>query len=424
MRKQLFFLILTLIFNISFAQKKSIFCKKDKDIETVILEIDLSQPSNGKSLTLTNKEKKLLFNSNQPLQVNLKNGNPFRYKYLINFEKVNLFTTTNFTLENSSQNNANGQQLVAVPPVGLRASKTVADIINAQNPLITKIKAFKSSLEKTYYKLLSSDKIDMTQLKQDRENAISEINDINTTYSQIKQDILDNSLGTDPTLISNNLKVETLIKELIPTYEIILKTPTSNYLLPIDVNGDNIDYVEITLQRFEGENSEPETYTYKLWVTKGFKIDFSGGGFITSLQDRSYSLVSTERTVDNQTETGSLIFEDDLGDYNLGFGAVANITYRNGRWIKPTLTIGTILNSDQDFQIITGGGIIIGKNERFIFHAGLAMGKINTINNRFQADGTTFYDIDSNSSVPTLEKFEFGHFFGITYNFSSAKKGE
>lgn len=63
--------------------------------------------------------------------------------------------------------------------------------------------------------------------------------------------------------------------------------------------------------------------------------------------------------------------------------------------------------------------LIIGKNERIVIHAGLALGRVNKLSGNFIADGTIIYDFADSSEVPTNGKFEFGHFFGFNYNFSN-----
>jgi tetratricopeptide (TPR) repeat protein len=191
-----------------------------------------------------------------------------------------------------------------------------------------------------------------------------------------------------------------------------------NYLLPIDINGKNIDAVEITVERYDknASNPTPDKYSYNIWVKGGLKIDVSGGLFITSLMDKEYETQGSG--------TSTLIYEKNKGNYDFGFGSTINISVRGGSWVRPALNVGALFTANQKFQILSGLGLILGKEERIVLHAGLAMGTVSKISDNYKADGSTAYDLGASGAVPTTNKFSFGHFFGITYNFGKVKKAE
>ena len=213
------------------------------------------------------------------------------------------------------------------------------------------------------------------------------------------------------------------ISELDNLVSPLLKVVSDAYLLPIDINGDNIDYIQIKLQRIDNINSTTETYIYKIWVQGGLKIDVSGGAYITSLFDSEYTVTPVVNE-DGSISNLSTITENNLGNYDFGFGAMVNISLRGGSWVRPTLNFGTLLTSNQKFQILSGVGLILGKNERWIIHGGLAMGEVSIIKNNYKADGTTSYDLGNPADVPVINRFKFGHFFGVSYNFSKPKTNE
>ncbi|CAN0603288.1 unnamed protein product, partial [Ectocarpus sp. 12 AP-2014] len=115
------------------------------------------------------------------------------------------------------------------------------------------------------------------------------------------------------------------------------------------------------------------------------------------------------------------INRNDTGDYDFGFGSMVNLSLRGGSWVRPTLNVGALFTANQKFQVLTGFGFILGKNERFIFHTGLAMGRVNVLRNTFDDKGETSYDLGTDGIIPIDEKFKFGHFFGVTYNFTKTK---
>ena len=399
-------------------------------LETTILEIDLSKPTKN-SLRLSNRKKRLVFNSDKPLAIKLINGNPFKYSYSLSYNAINLFSNYDFSLDPleieslaENQEEEEEEEVVLKSSQEIKVSEqkdsiSVKEILTEQTKLIEKTNEVNGLLGNELNKFSSLDTIDYMVLENLQESTAITISNCETEIIQIKEKIKE--LKEAPKVVNSNLKlIEKLFNKTKIEYKKLFFNTQNTFLLPIDVFGDNIDYVEITLHRTSRETSATEEYTYKLWLTGGIKIDFSAGGFISSLKNKSYTLVSAAGT--NQTETGNVIYEDDNGDYGLSFGAVANIVFRAGGWIKPCLSIGTILNSEQDFQVLVGGGFILGKNERFIFHTGLAMGNVTSINNRFKADGTSFYSSESTSAGFTVKKFDFGHFFGISYNIGSSKK--
>jgi hypothetical protein len=195
------------------------------------------------------------------------------------------------------------------------------------------------------------------------------------------------------------------------------KVKLHNYLLPVDINGKNIDVVEITVERYDktATNPTPDKCSYNIWVKDGLKIDISGGLFITSLLDKEFE-------TKDDTNGNKFIYEKNNGDYEFGFGSTLNISLRGGSWVRPGLSIGALFTTNQKFQLLTGLGIILGKEERVVLHAGLSMGRITKISGDYKTDGSTSYNLGTVGTVPTTDKFSFGHFFGITYNLGKVKK--
>ncbi|MEG0926305.1 hypothetical protein [Chryseobacterium sp.] len=212
--------------------------------------------------------------------------------------------------------------------------------------------------------------------------------------------------GIDSILIKVN-------SEISKMYGVKLHT----YILPKDFNGKNIDVVEVTMERYDKTitNPTPDIYKYNIWVTGGVKIDISGGIFLTSLMNKEYE-------TKDDTGTNKFIYEKNKGNYDFGFGSAINISLRNGAWIRPALSIGALFTTGQKFQIISGLGLIIGKEERIILHGGLTMGAISVISDNYKADGSTSYSLGGDGAIPTTNKFSFGHFFGVTYNLGKVKK--
>lgn len=196
-----------------------------------------------------------------------------------------------------------------------------------------------------------------------------------------------------------------------------------NYIMPIDVNGKNIDVVEISFERYEKENpTEIQKNIYNIWVKGGLKIDISGGIFITSLVNYEYITENRTITVDDEEVQRKIIRKKEKGNYEFGFGSMINISHRSGGWANPTLNIGALFTTNQQFQLLSGLGLILGKEERIILTGGCSLGRVARISEAYKDDGETLYDLGASGVVPTSNQFDFGYFFGVTYNLSKSKK--
>ena len=420
--------ILLLIFVISFIQ--NLFSQdedgiKETNITTTVITLNLSKP-NEKSVNHSNNKNKLIVKNRNPLAFNLVDGNPFRYRYVLNYNKVNLFTNETFNpsvsdlniIESGIQLDEDGDGIPDSLDEEPYAPNEMTEYVikSLQNKLKSKILKFKKSIDSFVSSISDDDKLNFDELnlmkasfKEQYLKLLKETEDLQEKITQI------NNLSSKTS--ETQIEIESILESTRLVIEKLLNTKQNIYLLPLDINGDNIDYVEVQLDIFDGENETPETYKYKVWIKGGLKIDVSGGVYLTSLLDKEYTTTDSENNE-------KLIFESDLGNYDFGFGTMVNISLRGGSWARPSLNFGVMFTSNQKFQMLTGLGLILGKNERFVIHSGISMGRVNVLRDEFQADGVTTYDLGTDGTVPVNEKFKFGHFFGITYNFNKPKSNQ
>lgn len=213
--------------------------------------------------------------------------------------------------------------------------------------------------------------------------------------------------------------IKTEIEKLINT---MFMLKLDNYDSPIKFSCKNIDALTLTLKRTTKDgNSTSNEKSYDFWVKGGFKIDISAGVFLSTIRDRSYTI---NDLIDAEGNTIQVINETDLGDLDYGFGSLANISYRTGGWIKPTLNFGFMLTNNQKFQFLAGGGLILGKMSRFAFHYGVSIGRASSIQNPYVADGITAVENLTSETIPTVEKLQIGQFFGVTYNLGKVRTQE
>lgn len=478
-------------------------------INSKVFTLDLGKPHENSITVKDDNSPRLVVKTKEPLAFKLVNGNPYKYKYVINHKLVNFFEGQGYNpldsigqvlIGNHSATDGNNiitestakieaaikelkvkkEILVKKKESGLKGvwdfeinkidvqieslkkalelskmqlqgeyiSKSVyaTNFINSvklNNLLKAVTKAAKATNEDEDKKNIENAAIVLKQafedLKIDFEKYVAEISaedflnhteftskrqEFNASYIKLLQNIqgIGNEANNFPDiLVSFNQSVKDInsissgIKdEIAKMYQLKLH----NYLLPVDINGKNIDAVEVTVERYDknAANPTPDKYSYNIWVKGGLKIDISGGLFITSLMDREYET--------QDSGTNKLIYEKNKGNYDFGFGSTINISARGGSWIRPALSIGALFTANQKFQILSGFGLILGKEERIVLQGGLAMGTVSKISDNYKADGSVAYNLGTSGTVPAINKFSFGHFFGITYNFGKVKKAE
>ncbi|MFY7665674.1 hypothetical protein [Flavobacterium sp.] len=478
-------------------------------IETKVFTLNLGEPTLNSLRDSVNSNSKLVIKAKEPLAFKLVNGNPYKYKYVINHKLVNFFEGQGYNpidsvgkiignpnisnkvvdektkLENKIkvkeqelkkvEAEINDTNLKSVNNKSILLSKKLAiksEIDSLQNEL--KNRSMQSSSQYISQSFYSANIINETKLnnllksitkainaknevddkkniksasivlkqafddlKIDIDNYVSEISaedflnkdsliakrqNFNSAYIKLLQNI--QGIGNEASAFTDVLEdfnkktaeinpISLKIKdEISKMYQLKLY----NYLLPVDINGKNIDVVEVTVERYDknSTNPTPDKYTYNIWVKGGVKIDISGGLFLTSLMDKEYE------TKDDGSK--KFIFEKNRGDYEFGFGSTINVSLRGGSWVRPGLSIGALFTTNQKFQLLTGLGFIIGKEERIVLHTGLSMGRISRISDNYKTDGSVSYDLGTEGTLPMTEKFSFGHFFGLTYNFGKVKK--
>lgn len=290
-------------------------------------------------------------------------------------------------------------------------------ILNGYREIKIDLESFLPKLSKFVISYKSSDSLDIVKFIEERDTLYSMYNKITDNYFRVRRDSekLSSSLEKFKN-INNDIKESIL--SITTDFKEMFSIKNDVSLIPIEFNGKNIDVIQIGLKKYDKKNPIPiEECTYNVWIKGGFKIDISGGVFISSLVNKEYYIQDKI----GSTTGEKVILERQKGNFDFGFGSTINISRRSAGWLNPTLNVGAIFTTNQQFQLITGLGAILGKEERVIFSSGLSMGRISKIAENLKADGETAYNLGA-GAVPTSTIFDFGYYFGVTYNFSPTKK--
>jgi hypothetical protein len=431
-------------------------------IKTTVFTLDLGIPSENALQSSNLKSDKLVSKTRSPISFILKNGNPYKYKYVINHKFINFFEENAYNPIDSVSKRISGQTSGGIRgPASVTDTSAVAyvskatnaiDIINENSELaaslfvsnftnptnededisniLSALKILKSKtqqlnieIDSDVKKFSSEDFLDTDEFVKKRATynssyikLISEINKLNSDAVKFPEIKTKYSTSADE-LSKDNTSIKATISKMF-------QLKINHYMPPLDVNGKNIDLVEITVERYDTStpNPTPEKYAYRIWMVGGIKIDVSAGIFLTSIKNKEYETVDKIVTVDGQQNTQKLINEKDLGNLDFGVGSLINISPRGGAWIKPSMNFGALFTANQKFQFLGGVGLIFGKEERIILHGGISLGSRSEISSQYKDDGSESYDLGTSGTVPTVEKFTTGYFFGLTYNFGKIKK--
>jgi len=397
-------------------------------VATKIIEIDLSKP-HKKSVTIykdslskeLDSSKWISVKSRELVSIKLINDNPLSSTFKIDTKEISFHNEekkADKTLESIQFETA---KWIEFKGVSSKKNKSIEAILSKNKNLTQSIDSLNFEIETFYEILKQKSKLterDYSSKRQEFLNIAKE--QLKTSYElsyslkNFENDI--NYSSAEKSLIETKDKTEKIIKTIVQKFYSI---DLSVYTFPIDVQGKNIDLIEFTIHRFNKETKkEDENFdikTYNIWIKGGLKIDVSAGVFFTSLFDSEF-----DKRDDLAISGNKIITLKNGGDYDLAFGSTINTYVRMNSWIVPTLNFGAVLTKNEKLQVLLGLGAILGKQERIIFSAGLAMGKVDRIADSYSVGGS--YNLGDSGTIPTQSQFKFGHFFGITYNLTKVKK--
>nr|WP_314493461.1 hypothetical protein [uncultured Chryseobacterium sp.] len=374
------------------------------------------QEENKDSICL--KESKWLsVKPNELIALKLINGNPLKYKYTINNNEITYFMDTKKINEDLALIN------------NISTKKAEYDSIAYKNlpfkndSLKKSIKELQDKIEKFELIYINTESLNIDDFSKNRTTLFQELINLRAEADKNLSCYEEGIEGSYKNLLSEEQRkdVKKDVKENLTRINIIAqkfkdKFFFSNefYTLPIDVQAKNIDAVEFAIIRTDKTtNQEDKGFSskYRVWINGGLKIDISAGVFLTSLYDEEYE---ARDIVGNTTDKQIMLKK--RGDYDFAFGSTINTNFRFNSWIQPQINFGFVFTQNQKFQLLFGGGIIFGREERWILSGGLSMGVVDRLANGFENEKP--YNLGTSGQIPIVKQFKFGHFLGITYNLS------
>ncbi len=301
-----------------------------------------------------------------------------------------------------------------------------SNLINSRNAyklILQRSESIKTNMEIEIDRARSQDILNLESLLV----TIGNYHSISEQNLKSYKDMLENYLyPEDVPIYKSKEGIENNFKEIKKKVDLVNSLQDSIQTLPLDYHGENIDFIKVSLEIVPiDEKAKPvnkmKNYDYKVWIKGGWKIDFSAGIFLSSLRDRTFVTIKQEST-ENEGDNLYKIIKEDQGKYEFGIGSTVNFNFRNASFTSFGGSVGGYVTSDQKFRLIAGPTLILGKMERVIFSFGVVMGEISVLSSKVNLNDT--FDLGSDGTVPTVQKFDFGHYFSFTYNLGKAKSKE
>lgn len=383
---------------------------------TKIFVMDLSKPA--LKYFEKNATKWLSMKSREQLVLKVKNGNPLKYRYKIDTKELVFFgETPTIEKKDIKSDDSTGLNYFSFT----KAIDSIQQLMNFSDLLTESVNTLEIDFNAFYMSMKEKKSLKIEDIDHKREELYRTSMQSNTTAEMLLKELDYFTAEKEYDETKNQIeatkeKAKKLSEEIkVKLYGIDFAI----FTLPIDVQGKNIDGIEFRLKRFNKETNEEDTsfapHPYNVWITGGLKIDVSAGVFFTSLFDDAF-----EKKDDPLISDNKIIVKKNLGDYDFAFGSSINVHSRWNSWLNLGGNLGVAFTTNQKFQMLSGINFILGRQERIIVSAGLAMGKVDRLVNSYQEGGS--YNLGAEGTIPMISQFKFGHFFGVTYNLSKVKK--
>jgi hypothetical protein len=382
------------------------------------------------------RNNELKIGNNQLLSFVIKNNNPLKYELELDRKEVS-FNTDHTDFDKA---------VAGLGPTNKETGKEIFDtyIVRIGSNMNTLLSEYRSKLEtleslikevQGYINLKSAEScIDESEVKKEALKFVERYDEafehvgaealLGRLNSAVKSQTLtpDEDKKYEELLVKKARLVpdgDKLFKELVVK---LLSMSTTYALLPIQVNDDGADVIEIAVKRKNLLTNVSEEYTYDFRVRGGVKIDFSAGPFLSLLKDEKFTtkdetFILTGSSGSDSTVTRRIIHKQGSGDFSYMFGSLMHIYLRSGALVNGSLSLGAAVSLDQRAVLIAGGSLLLGRQQRFCINGGMAFSNVK----RLAAPYSIGDAYEASGDVPLVEQYLSGFVFGFSYNLSKPK---
>lgn len=192
--------------------------------------------------------------------------------------------------------------------------------------------------------------------------------------------------------------------------------------LPVQAEEDYIEF-EVKVEAKQGVSGACSptagTFTYKLYICGGVKVDFGTGPVaLFGLEDESYRLETDPGNADN-----SIVSKDPNNqDLQPALMATIHISPRTACKIKPDLMLGAgiDMNKFENITLAIGPGIMFGRDPWVAIHGGLVAKPVQVLKGDIEQD-RSYATTDLDPTELTEAKYKVGWFVGVSFLFPKKK---
>ncbi|UUC44715.1 hypothetical protein [Flavobacterium cerinum] len=197
--------------------------------------------------------------------------------------------------------------------------------------------------------------------------------------------------------------------------ENVLLTP-----IPIDVPAKDEVEIKYTLKNKGTGSVNKSLGTFR---TMGkFSVDYGAALFYTNLVNNN--IYKDTRIITPATDTQPAVTEtkakmDDNKQGSFGLGINLDMSYKTGSELRPTLNFGFFVPLEEDITPYATGGLgvgIFGKDYKVNFSYGLAVGKVNSIKDRYNDVDITGMELEESNLIE--KRVKFGYYFALAVSFN------
>ncbi|HLF64185.1 MAG TPA: hypothetical protein VI603_10545 [Saprospiraceae bacterium] len=214
-----------------------------------------------------------------------------------------------------------------------------------------------------------------------------------------------------------------LVRESVDT--ILYWSPKYVSLTPIAHAIPNADEVKVTVTvGYHNESDEEfDIGTYRTWG--GINFSLGSSLYVTGLTNNDVYVDSV--TIDGDPSSSELRATlDSTNTSSVGIGLNSEIYFRTGELVVPTLNLGFFVPFEEDISPYAALGLgmsFMDKNVKFNLSGGVALGKINTIVDRYKdRDLSGYSDLINEDLVQKAWDQSWYISFGVSYNLNQEQE--
>lgn len=192
--------------------------------------------------------------------------------------------------------------------------------------------------------------------------------------------------------------------------------------LPVQAEEDFIEF-EVQVEAKQGLSGacEPRTgtFTYKMYICGGVKVDFGTGPVaLFGVQDESYRL----QTDPNNANNSFVVANNNRQDLQPALMATVHISKRTKHLIKPDMMLGGAIDMTEfeNVTLLAGAGIMLGRDPWVSIHTGPVVKPVQVLKGELDFD-SSYVTADLDENALTEQRYKVGWFVGVSFLFPKRK---